>query len=99
MRVKFAGKIIEISKAYIKNEDSKKYLVMVGVNDCIKGIMARLDYYHTYEVDSYDLSALYLPYGEETVEKIMQKLLVQGYYDFDSANIDVDTGLCERSDL
>ena len=108
MRVKFAGKIIEISKAYIKNKNDRKYLVMVGVDDYIEGVMTclydnlkkissntiSLDY-KTYELDSNDLLALYLPYGEETVEKIMQKLLVQGYYDFDSVNIDVKTGLCE----
>lgn len=108
MRVKIAGKIIEISKAYIKNKNDKKYLVMVSTNDYIEGVMIclydnlkkisnntiSLDY-KTHEVDSNDLLALYLPYGEETVEKIMQKLLVQGYYDFDSVNIDVGTGLCE----
>lgn len=108
MRVKIAGKIIEISKAYIKNKDGKKYLVMVGVNNYIEGVMTclydnlknisnntiSLDY-KTYEVDSNDLLSLYLPHGEETVEEIMQKLLVQGYFDFDSVNINVSTDLCK----
>ena len=38
MRVKIAGKLIEISKAYIKNKNDRKYLVMVGVNDYIEGL-------------------------------------------------------------
>ena len=102
MRIKRASEIIEISKAYIKNKNSKRYLVMVGTNDYIEGTMIclydnlkkisnntlGLDY-RIYEVDSNDL------YGEETIEKIMQKLLEQGYYDFDSANIAVGVGLCE----